>query len=155
MRVLAISHERDAGPGVFADAIRDVGGRLDVWHRAETDDPPAEAGAYDAVITFGGAMHVDQGDEHLWIGPELAYIGELLERRVPLMGVCLGAQLLVTRRGRRGAARARARDRLVRGRADAGRRVGPPAGGARAGLRGVRVAQLRVRAARRRHLARD
>jgi GMP synthase (glutamine-hydrolysing) len=99
MRVLAISHERDAGPGVFADAVRAAGGRLDVWHRAETDDLPAAADAYDAVITFGGAMHVDQGDAHPWIPAEIAFLGELLERGVPLLGVCLGAQLVARAAG--------------------------------------------------------
>jgi hypothetical protein len=34
MRTLAISHQRDAGPGVFAEAIAAAGHSLDVWHRA-------------------------------------------------------------------------------------------------------------------------
>ena len=99
MRVLAISHERDAGPGVFAEAVRAAGGRLDVWHRAETDDLPGLPDTYDAVITFGGAMHVDQADQHPWIAAEIAFLAGLLERRVPLLGVCLGAQLLAQAAG--------------------------------------------------------
>jgi GMP synthase-like glutamine amidotransferase len=94
MRVLSITHERDAGPGVFADAIAAEGGVLEEWFRAETDAPPADPATYDAVMTFGGSMHVDQRDEHGWIAPEIALLRELLERGTPLLGVCLGAQLL-------------------------------------------------------------
>jgi GMP synthase (glutamine-hydrolysing) len=94
MRALAIVHQRDAGPGVFADAIkgRDVG--LDRWLIAEADSPPADPHSYDAVLTFGGAMHVDQEDRHGWLRPEKALLAELLESEVPLLGVCLGAELL-------------------------------------------------------------
>jgi GMP synthase (glutamine-hydrolysing) len=94
MRVLSITHERDAGPGVFAEALRDAGAEHDEWFRPETDAPPADPQSYDAVMTFGGAMHVDQSEQHPWIGEERALLTELLERGTPLLGVCLGAQLL-------------------------------------------------------------
>ena len=81
MRTLAISHQRDAGPGVFAEAIAAAGSELDVWHVAETDEPPADPFGYDAVLSFGGAMHADQEADHAWIAPEKALLAELLERR--------------------------------------------------------------------------
>ncbi len=95
MRTLAISHQRDAGPGVFAEAIAAAGHELDLWHIAETDEPPADPYGYDAVMTFGGAMNVDQPDRHAWIAPEVELLAGLLEAGVPLLGVCLGSQLLV------------------------------------------------------------
>jgi GMP synthase (glutamine-hydrolysing) len=99
VRVLAIAHQRDAGPGVFADAVRDRGAALDTWLRAETDSPPADPFGYDAVMVFGGAMHVDHEDEHPWLRDEKRLLRELLERGVPLLGVCLGAQLLAEAAG--------------------------------------------------------
>jgi GMP synthase (glutamine-hydrolysing) len=101
MRTLAISHEREAGPGVFADAVRDSGGELDVWYIPASDDPPADPFGYDAVLTFGGAMHADQESDHAWLAPEKSLLAELLEADMPLMGVCLGAQLLTTASGGR------------------------------------------------------
>ena len=59
MRALAIVHQRDAGPGVFADAFRSRGVELDSWLRAETESPPRNQSDYDAVLIFGGAMHAD------------------------------------------------------------------------------------------------
>ncbi len=99
MRTLAISHQRDAGPGVFAEAIAASGSELDVWHVAETDDPPADPFGYDAVLSFGGAMHADQESDHTWIAPEKALLTDLLAAEMPLLGVCLGAQLLASASG--------------------------------------------------------
>jgi GMP synthase-like glutamine amidotransferase len=99
MRALAIVHQRDAGPGVFADAIRSSGAELDAWLRAEAEPPPHKPDTYDAVFVFGGAMHADQEDRHPWLRSEKALLGELLGRRVPLLGVCLGAQLIAEAAG--------------------------------------------------------
>ena len=94
MRVLSIDHERDAGAGVFADAVAAAGGELEQWFRAETDVPPAEPAGYDAVMTFGGSMDTYQEERHPWLAEERLLLSELLERGTPLLGVCLGAQLL-------------------------------------------------------------
>jgi GMP synthase-like glutamine amidotransferase len=101
LRALAISHQRDAGPGVFAEAIAAAGHELDRWHVAESLEPPADPFGYDAVMTFGGAMHADEEGDHGWLAPEKALLAELLERGVPLLGVCLGSQLLVEAAGGR------------------------------------------------------
>jgi GMP synthase (glutamine-hydrolysing) len=99
VRVLAIVHQRDAGPGVFAEAIRDAGGKLDEWTLAERPQPPADPFGYDAVVVLGGAMNVDEGDRHGWIAEEEALLRELLELGMPLLGICLGGQLLAAATG--------------------------------------------------------
>jgi len=99
MRVLAIVHQRDAGPGVFAEAIAEAGATLDEWTLAERPQPPADPLAYDAVLVLGGAMNVDEGERHGWIAEEEALLRELLAREVPLLGLCLGGQLLAQATG--------------------------------------------------------
>jgi GMP synthase (glutamine-hydrolysing) len=99
VRALAIVHQRDAGPGVFAEASRERGVELDTWLRAEVDSPPRALADYGAVMVFGGAMHADQEDRHPWLRDEKALLAELVEREVPLLGVCLGAQLLAEAAG--------------------------------------------------------
>ena len=101
MRVLAIVHQSDCGPGVFSDALAAEGATLEQWSPASAEGPPRDPVAYDAVITHGGAMHIDQLDQHSWLGDELAVLAQLVERRVPLLGVCLGAQLLAAAAGAR------------------------------------------------------
>jgi GMP synthase (glutamine-hydrolysing) len=99
MRALAITYQRDAGAGVFADAIAARGVALESWMRAETSSPPSDLAAYDAVLSLGGSMHADQEDRHPWLRDEKALLAELLERGVPLLGVCLGGQLLAAAAG--------------------------------------------------------
>lgn len=103
MRILAISHQHDAGPSVFAEAVLARGHTLEEWDLAQSHDAPAEPPAdpfgYDAVMTFGGAMHADQDDGIPWIVPERQLLRELLAAEVPLLGTCLGAQLLVQAAG--------------------------------------------------------
>jgi GMP synthase-like glutamine amidotransferase len=93
VRALAIVHQPDAGPGVFAEAMRARDVRLDEWLLPD-GPPPAEPTGYDAVLTFGGAMHSDQEDDHPWLRDEKSLLAELIDRRVPLLGMCLGCQLV-------------------------------------------------------------
>jgi len=55
MRILAITHQRDAGPGVFAEAIRERGDTLETWLPVEDPEPPADPLGYDGVFSLGGA----------------------------------------------------------------------------------------------------
>ena len=99
MRVLAIVHEADAGPGVFAEAVAERGDTLDEWLLPVAPKPPGDPASYDAVMTFGGSMHGDQEAAHPWLAAEKELLGELVEAEVPLLGVCLGSQLLAEAAG--------------------------------------------------------
>lgn len=82
MRVLSVVHELDAGPGVFGD--------FPTWVPSAEPVPSMP----DALMVFGGSMHVDQNDEHSWLDSEKRFLRDALERGVPILGVCLGSQLL-------------------------------------------------------------
>lgn len=99
MRMLATVHERTAGPGVFGEAIRERGIELDQWFVPDGGPPPRDPDDYGAILAFGGAMHADQDHLHPWLADERALLARSLDRRVPLLGVCLGAQLLAEAAG--------------------------------------------------------
>jgi GMP synthase (glutamine-hydrolysing) len=99
VRILAITHQRDAGPGVFAEEIRARGVELDEWQIAQQPEPPADPAGYEAVMTFGGAMNTDEEEKHPWLRREKKLLSGLLERGVPLLGACLGTQLLAEAAG--------------------------------------------------------
>jgi GMP synthase (glutamine-hydrolysing) len=98
VRVLSISHQADAGPGVFADEVRARGHSLDQW-MLPNGVPPADPHGYDAVMTFGGSMHADQEAEHPWLSDEKVMLRGLIESGTPLLGVCLGSQLVAEAAG--------------------------------------------------------
>jgi GMP synthase (glutamine-hydrolysing) len=111
MKALAIVHQPDAGPGVFAEEMRARGVELHEWMIAERGTgPPLEIAEYDAVLTFGGAMHADQEDRHPWLHFEKDFLAAMLDDGMPMLAVCLGSQLLADAAG--GSARRVARPEI-------------------------------------------
>jgi GMP synthase (glutamine-hydrolysing) len=98
VRILALTHGDNVGPGVFEDAAQAAGHEL-VERNVARDGVPDEG--TDAAIVLGGAMHPDQEDRHPWLAPELRFLGRELERGTPLLGVCLGSQLIARAAGAR------------------------------------------------------
>jgi GMP synthase-like glutamine amidotransferase len=92
--VLGVIHGENVRGGVFADAVDAAGHRYEEWSPAWGTPPPQPLDDYGAVIVLGGSMHADQDDRHPWLRDENEFIRRLLERRVPLLGVCLGIQLI-------------------------------------------------------------
>jgi GMP synthase (glutamine-hydrolysing) len=100
MRVLSVVHDpsRTGGGGLFETVATEAGHAHERWitpYGPHDGDPTA----YDAIMVFGGAMHPDQDAEHPWLPSETAFIGAALEARVPLLGVCLGSQLIARAAG--------------------------------------------------------
>jgi GMP synthase (glutamine-hydrolysing) len=91
--VLAVVHHRNAAAGVFADA----GAELVEWLPHEA--PPPQGDAFEAAIVFGAEAQVDQEDVYPWLRPEKRLVRELLERGMPLLGVCFGSQLIAEAAG--------------------------------------------------------
>jgi GMP synthase (glutamine-hydrolysing) len=98
VRILALTHGDNVGPGVFEDALRAAGHELVERNVARVGAPDEGA---DAAIVLGGAMHPDQEDRHPWLAPELRYLERELERGMPMLGVCLGSQLIARAAGAR------------------------------------------------------
>jgi GMP synthase (glutamine-hydrolysing) len=99
VKVLSIVHPGDAGSELFAPVVAGLGHEFDEWSFAEGQPPPLEA--LDAVLVFGGAMHVDQEDQHPWLRDESDWLVALIEDSKPTLGICLGSQLLARAAGAR------------------------------------------------------
>ena len=94
MNVLAVIHGEKVRAGTFGEVVRERGHRLEEWSLAWGTPPPRPIDDYGAVLVFGGAMHADQDDQHPWLRDENLFLRRLLALRLPVLGVCLGAQLL-------------------------------------------------------------
>lgn len=95
MKILCIVNDKYSPPGVVGDQLEALGGILQVIspHAGEMlpDRLPDDVGG---MIVLGGIMHAFEDDKF----PRLADITRLMAEahaaRVPVLGICLGAQML-------------------------------------------------------------
>ena len=99
MRILSVIHGTDARAELFAPAVEEGGHRLDEWSFGWDTPPPQPLESYDSVLVFGGAMHADHDDTHPWLGPETEWLERLVPSGTPVLGICLGVQLLARSQG--------------------------------------------------------
>src|SRR6266852_1102284 len=99
MHILSVIHGTDARAELFAPAVEEAGHRLDEWSFGWGTPPPRPLDAYDAVLVFGGAMHADQDAHHPWLREETLWLQQVLDRHTPVLGVCLGVQLIARAAG--------------------------------------------------------
>ena len=100
MRVLSVTHGPSVPGGVFDEVVEAAGHDLERWSVSDGETPdPAQS--FDAVMVFGGSAHPDQDDRFAWLGHEEEFLKDVLAERVPVFGVCLGAQMLARAAGAR------------------------------------------------------
>jgi GMP synthase-like glutamine amidotransferase len=98
MRVLSVTHGPTVPGGVFDEVAEGAGHELEHWV-VPLGGAPQPATSYGAVMVFGGSMHPDQDAQHAWLEREEAFLREALVQDVPVVGVCLGAQMLARAAG--------------------------------------------------------
>ena len=85
-------HVRSEGPGYFATVLE----RRSIPHRmiaVDAGEPlPRSARAFSGLVFMGGPMSAN--DDLPWIAPALALVQDAVRQDVPLLGHCLGAQLM-------------------------------------------------------------
>jgi GMP synthase-like glutamine amidotransferase len=99
MRVLSILHPGGGHSGLLRERASAAGHELVEWTPGAGEPLPAPLGDFDAIAVYGGGMNVADHERLPWLTGELELLREALERRIPLLGVCLGAQLVAAAAG--------------------------------------------------------
>lgn len=96
-KIACIQHLAEEGPGALADwaAQRDISIEL---FRADLLQLPAH-GDYDAYVVLGGPFNIADADCPAWLVLEMAWLSDVLRQEKPVLGICLGGQLLAHRLG--------------------------------------------------------
>ena len=100
-RALIIRHVPYEGVAGFREPIESAGYQID---RIDVTDPAfaeVDLVAPDLVVLMGGPMGVYDVAAHPWIACELARLAARIASGGPLLGVCLGAQMIAAALGAR------------------------------------------------------
>jgi GMP synthase (glutamine-hydrolysing) len=99
MRILSILHPGGGHSGVLGERALATGAELTEWRPGAGEPTPAPLGDYDALAVFGGGMNVHETDRLPWLAGEIELLRDALVRGMPVLGVCLGSQLLARAAG--------------------------------------------------------
>jgi GMP synthase-like glutamine amidotransferase len=91
--IACIQHVPFESPGRVAEW---AAARGHEWTRVRVFDGDAmpAAGDVDALVVMGGPMGVHDGEKFAWLPDEKRTIQRAILDRVPVLGICLGAQLI-------------------------------------------------------------
>jgi GMP synthase (glutamine-hydrolysing) len=98
MRVVAVHQEPGSSLDSFEAPVRARGHELTAWH-AWSEPAPHDLLDAGAVIVLGGMANPDQTGELPWLAHERDLLAELVAAGTPVLGLCLGAQLLASALG--------------------------------------------------------
>ncbi|HBO85277.1 MAG TPA: GMP synthase [Deltaproteobacteria bacterium] len=93
--MLVIQHVEHEGLGIIDDLLVKRGLKPDFVKTFRKDSVPKTIDGYSALIVMGGPMGVYEADIYPFISDEIFLIKDGLRKNIPMLGICLGAQLIV------------------------------------------------------------
>jgi GMP synthase (glutamine-hydrolysing) len=92
--VLALRHVVHEGLGTIEDAFREhqiVFSIVDLFNDTLPQFHPERLAG---LVVMGGPMNVDETDKHPFLADEIRWLQQAVDVQLPVLGVCLGSQLL-------------------------------------------------------------
>ena len=98
-KILVLQHVASEPLGHLDPLLRDSGFRIRYVNFGREPHAEPDVRRYDGLVVLGGPMNVDQADQHPHLRTEIAAIRKAVESERPVLGICLGAQLLAAAMG--------------------------------------------------------
>lgn len=95
-----LQHVPFEGPGSTAHWLASHGFETTTTRLFAGDTLPVPE-ALDLLVVLGGPMSANDEGEFGWLAPEKSFIGACIDSGKPVLGICLGAQLVASTRGAR------------------------------------------------------
>lgn len=100
-KVLIIQHVGCEGPGTILPVLINSGYSVEYTRLYLGELPPEDITGFDGLVILGGPMGVSDADKYPYINSELKLIDSALKAGSPILGICLGAQLMAHAAGAR------------------------------------------------------
>ncbi|MEI7693377.1 MAG: gamma-glutamyl-gamma-aminobutyrate hydrolase family protein, partial [Verrucomicrobiota bacterium] len=97
--VLIIQHQAGEGPGTIEEELLGAGHKVRKIRVDEGDKVPREVGSLSGLVVMGGSMGVGDQGKLSHLKDEIALLKQFLAAEKPILGICLGAQLLASALG--------------------------------------------------------
>lgn len=93
-RLLVFQHVAHEILGTLDPLLKKSGFRIKYVNFARKDYSIPEMLNYDGLVILGGPMNVDQTDRYPFLKKELEALEQALKLDIPVVGICLGSQLI-------------------------------------------------------------
>ena len=100
MKAHILQHVSFEGPAYIGQWLTARGAQIShtrFWESTALPDPAT----VDLLVVMGGPMSVNDEAEFAWLAAEKRFIAEVVARGRPVLGICLGAQLIASAYGAR------------------------------------------------------
>ncbi len=97
-KILVFKHVPYEGPAAISDWAAAAGFEIAEHNWYKSPHAPIDLPEY--LIVMGGPMNVDDEQDHPWLTEEKAYLLRAIEADIPILGICLGAQLIAAALGK-------------------------------------------------------
>lgn len=92
--ILIIKHISIEGPGIIEDYLRECKREYGIVELDKGEILPSTLDGVDAIISLGGPMGAYEDDKYKFLRQECEFLKSAQENKIPILGICLGAQLL-------------------------------------------------------------
>ena len=93
-RVLFIQNGDTDGPGLFAKILGELDVELEIVHAWNGGEIPPTLAGYDGAAIGGGGISVYEAETYPWLKDCIRLVKSARAEGKPLVGMCLGAQLI-------------------------------------------------------------
>jgi GMP synthase-like glutamine amidotransferase len=98
IRIHCFMHVPFEGPGIIENWAHDKGHQMDYTRFYEKESLP-EISEVELLVIMGGPMNAFDYQIHPWMEEEIAWVKRYMDAGKPLIGICLGAQIIAAALG--------------------------------------------------------
>jgi len=92
--ILVLKHIEIEGPGSIGEFFKNTSWNLKIVDLSKGESLPGNFRNIRAIISLGGPMNAYEEDKYSFLKDETEFLQGALRSEIPILGICLGAQLL-------------------------------------------------------------